>query len=155
VEKGGGCIDPHGYDAGKKIKGKKRHILVDTAGLLMHAIVNTADIQDLDGGLLLLSTLFEVLRFLRRIFADGGYQSPRFEQGAAQLLMQMQVEIVKRSDSASGFVDLPRRWVVECTYAWLNRCRRLAKDFENQTCNAFAFLKLVSIRLVLRKPCNY
>ena len=134
----------------------------------MHAIVHPADIQDpvgdsaaaslresRDGGLLLLSTLFGSFPFLRKMFADGGYQGPRFEQGAAQFLTQMQVEIVKRSDSTSGFVVLPRRWVVERTFAWLNRCRRLAKDFENQTRNALAFLKLASIRLMLRKLCNH
>ena len=121
----------------------------------MHAIVHPADIQDRDGGLLLLSTLFGLFPFHRKMFADGGYQGTRFEQGAAQFLTQMQVEIVKRSDSTSGFVVLPRRWVVERTFAWLNRCRRLAKAFENQTRNALAFLKLASIRLMLRKLCNH
>jgi len=154
AEKGGAKIDPHGYDAGKKIKGKKRHILVDTEGLLMHAIVHPADVQDRDGGLLLISTLFGLYPFLRKIFADGGYQGPVFEQATAALLADVEVEIVKRSDAAKGFVVLPRRWVVERTFAWLNRCRRLAKDFENRTRNALAFLQLASIRLMMRKLCN-
>ena len=128
--------------------------MVDTEGLLMHAIVHPADIQDRDGGVLLISTLFGLYPFLRKLFADGGYQGPIFEQGAGRLLTQMRVEIVKRSDAAKGFVVLPRRWVVERTFAWLNRCRRLAKDFENKTRNALAFLKLASIRLMTRKLCN-
>ena len=86
--------------------------------------------------------------------ADGGYQGPRFEQAIARVFPQLEVEIVKRSDAASGFKVLPRRWVVERTFAWLNRCRRLCKDFENLTRNALAFLRLASIRLMLRKVCN-
>jgi len=120
----------------------------------MHAIVHSADIQDRDGGVLLIGTLFGLYPFLGKLFADGGYQGPIFEQGAGEFLKQMHVEIVKRSDSANGFVVLPRRWVVERTFAWLNRCRRLAKDFENRTRNALAFLKLASIRLMTRKLCN-
>jgi transposase len=121
----------------------------------MHAIVHPADIQDRDGGVLLMSTLFGLYPFLQKLFADGGYQGPVFEQGTAKLLTEMQIEIVKRSDTVKGFVVLPRRWVVERTFAWLNRCRRLAKDFENRTRNALAFLKLASIRLMLRKLCNH
>ena len=88
------------------------------------------------------------------MFADGGDQGPCFEQSAAKSLTTIRVEIVKRSDAAKGFVVLPRRWVGERTLAWLNRCRRLAKDVENRTRNALAFLKLASIRLMLRKLCN-
>lgn len=120
----------------------------------MHAIVHPADIQDRDGGVLLITTLFGLYPSLRKLFADGGYQGPVFEQGAGKFLTQMRVEIIKRSDSAKGFVVLPRRWVVERTFAWLNRCRRLAKDFENRTRNGLAFLKLASIRLMTRKLCN-
>jgi len=152
--KGGTCIDPSGYDAGKKVKGKKRHILVDTLGLLLHAIVHPADIQDREGGVLLLSTLFGLHPFLLKLFADAGYQGPRFAVAMAKRLPQLAVEIVKRSDQAKGFEVLPMRWVVERTLAWLNRCRRLAKDFENLTDNALAFLRLASIRLMLRRLCN-
>jgi transposase len=120
-------IDPSGYDAGKKIKGKKRHILVDTLGLLLHAIVHPADVQDRDGGALLLSTLFGMYPFLLKLFADAGYQGPQFADAVAKRLPQLAVEIVKRSDQAKGFEVLPMRWVVERTLAWLNRCRRLAR----------------------------
>ena len=150
----GGHADPHGYDAGKKIKGKKRHILVDTAGLLLHAIVHPADIQDRDGGVLVMSSMFGLFPFLKKLFADAGYQGPKFATGTAEVWPDLAIEIVKRSDTARGFKLLPRRWVVERTFAWLNRCRRLAKDFENRTRNALAFLTLASIRLMLRKLCN-
>jgi transposase len=160
--KRGACIDPPGYDAGKKIKGKKRHILVDTVGLLLHAVVHPADMQDRDRGVLLLSTLFgmyiplipTMYPFLVKLFADAGYQGPQFATAVVEVLPHLSVEIVKRSDRANGFVVLPMRWVVERTLAWLNRCRRLAKDFENLSRNALAFLQLVSIRLMLRKLCN-
>ena len=149
--KRGAQIDPNGYDAGKKIKGKKRHILVDTVGLLLHAVVHKADIQDRDGGVLVLETLFGMFPFLKKLFADGGYQGPQFRKALARILPQLKTEIIKRSDRAKGFEILPRRWVVERTFAWLNRCRRLAKDWENLTRNALAFLRLASVRLMLRK----
>lgn len=152
--KRGASIDPHGYDAGKKIKGKKRHILVDTQGLLLHAIVHAADLQDRDGGALLLATLFGLFPFLLKLYADGGYQGPEFQQAVGKILRQVNIEIVKRSDQAKGFVVLPKRWIVERTLAWLNRCRRLAKDWENLNRKALAFLRLASIRLMLRKLCN-
>ena len=76
--KGGASIDPSGFDAGKKIKGKKRHILVDTQGLLMHAVVHAADIQDRDGGALVMATLFGMFPFLLKLYADGGYRGPEF-----------------------------------------------------------------------------
>lgn len=154
AEKGGACIDPHGYDAGKKIKGKKRHILVDTVGLLLHAIVHPADIQDRDGGVLVMATLFGMFPFLKTLFADSGYQGPKFAKALAKVLPHLDVEIVKRSDRISGFVVLPKRWIVERTIAWLNRCRRLAKDWENLNRKALSFLRLASIRLMLRKLCN-
>jgi transposase len=154
VEKGGACIDPNGYDAGKKINGKKRHILVDTQGLLMHAVVHAADIQDRDGGILVLASMFGLYPFLKKLFADAGYQGPKFRSALATVLPRLSVEIVKRSDAAKGFELLPRRWVVERTLAWINRCRRLAKDFENLNRTALAFIRLASIRLMLRKLSN-
>ena len=105
--KGGIRIDPSGYDAGKKVTGKKRHILVDTLGLLLHAIVHPADIQDRDGGVLLLSTLFGMYPFLAKLFADAGYQGPQFAAAVATHLPHLAIEIVKRSDQAKGFVVLP------------------------------------------------
>jgi putative transposase len=151
AEKGGRA---NGYDAGKKIKGKKRHILVDTVGLLLHAIVHPADIQDRDGGVLVMATLFGMFPFLKTLFADSGYQGPKFAKALAKVLPHLDIEIVKRSDQVSGFVVLPKRWIVERTIAWLNRCRRLAKDWENLNRKALSFLRLASIRLMLRKLCN-
>jgi transposase len=117
-------------------------------------VVHPADIQDRDGGVLVLSTLFGLYPFLRKLFADAGYQGPKFATGSAAAFPGLSIEIVKRSDAVDGFKVLPRRWVVERTFAWLNRCRRLAKDFENRTYNALAFLQLASIRLMLRKLFN-
>ena len=123
-------------------------------GLLLHAIVHPADIQDRDGGVLVLSTLCGMYPFLLKLFADGGYQGPQFKVAVAKVLPQLSIEIVKRSDQANGFEVIPKRWVVERTLAWLGRCRRLAKDFENLTRMAVAFLRLASIRLMLRRLCN-
>src|ERR1700730_10928466 len=152
--KRGATIDPAGFDAGKKIKGKKRHILVDTQGLLMHALVHAADVQDRDGGALVMATLFGMFPFLLKLYADGGYQGPIFQSAVRKILRQIDVEIVKRSDIAKGFAVLPKRWIVERTIAWLNRCRRLAKDWECLNRKALAFLRLASIRLMLRKLCQ-
>src|ERR1700745_2885332 len=118
--KRGACIDPHGFDAGKLIKGKKRHILVDTLGLLLHAIVHSAGIQDRDGGILLQATLFGQFPFLETLFADSAYQGPIFANALVKILPGLETEIVRRSDHAKGFVRLPKRWIVERTIAWLN-----------------------------------
>jgi len=122
--------------------------------LLLHAIVHPADIQDRDGGLLLLASLFGMYPFLKKLFADGGYQGPVFQKALAKILPQLETEIVKRSDQVKGFVVMPKRWIVERTIAWINRCRRLAKDWENLNRKGLAFLRLASIRLMLRKLCN-
>src|SRR6202011_2663743 len=132
-------------------KGKKRHILVDTTGLLMHAIVHAADIQDRDGGVMLMATLFGMYPFLLKLYADGGYQGPVFQNAVREIMAEVNVEIVKRSDQAKGFVVLPKRWVVERTLAWLNRCRRLAKDWECLNRKARAYVLLASIRLMVRR----
>jgi transposase len=152
--KGGSAIDPHGYDAGKKINGKKRHVLVDTLGLMLHAIVHAADIQDRDGGGVVMKTLFDRFPFLTKLFADGGYQGPVFAKAAQTAIRGLSVDIVKRSDAARGFEVLPKRWVVERSFAWFGRCRRLAKDFENLNRTALAFLRLASIRMMLRRICR-
>jgi transposase len=120
----------------------------------MHAIVHPADIQDRDGGALVLATLFGLFPFLRKLFADGGYQGKQFHAAQTKALPHLRTEIMKRSEVARGFVVLPRRWVVERTFAWLGRCRRLAKDWENLNRSALVFLRLASIRLMLRKLCN-
>ena len=117
-------------------------------------MVHPADIQDRDGGVLVLATLFGMFPFLQKLFADAGYQGPQFHAAAATVLPKLSIEIVKRSDQAKGFEVLPKRWVVERTFAWLGRCRRLAKDFENLTRTAVAFIRLASIQLMLRRLCN-
>jgi putative transposase len=150
----GAFIDSHGFDAGRLIKGKKRHILVDMQGLLLHAIVHAAGVQDRDGGIWLLATLFGQFPFLAKLFADSAYAGSIFHTALAKVLPNLKTEIVRRSDRTKGFVPLPKRWIVERTIAWLNRCRRLAKDWENLNRNALAFLKLASTRLMLRKLCN-
>jgi transposase len=120
----------------------------------MHAIVHGADIQDRDGGELLVATLFGLYPFLLKLYADRGYQGAQFQQALKTILARVNLEIVKRSDQATRFVVLPKRWIVERTFAWLGRCRRLAKDWECLNRKALAFLKLASIRLMLRKLCN-
>lgn len=120
----------------------------------MQAIVHAADIQDRDCGAMLMASLFGLYPFLLKLFADGGYQGPQFQSGLRAAHAKVEVEVVKRSDQAKGFSVLPRRWVVERTFAWLNRCRRLAKDWENLTDRALAFLQLASIRLMVRRLCN-
>ena len=123
-------------------------------GLLLQALVTPADVQDRDGGIALLSTLFGLFPFLEKLFADSAYQGPVFQAALASILPNIETQIVKRSDTAKGFVVAPKRWIVERSIGWLNRCRRLAKDWENLNLSALVFLRLASIRLMLRKLCN-
>jgi len=121
----------------------------------MHAVVHAADVQDRDGGVLVMATLFGLYPFLLKLYADSGYAGPKFQAGLARACREVNVEIIKRSDAATGkFVVLPKRWIVERTIAWLNRCRRLAKDWERLNRNAVAFLQWASVRLMLRKLCR-
>jgi transposase len=120
----------------------------------LHAIVDAADVQDRDGGALLMASLFGAFPFLIMLYADGGYQGPDFQSAMKRILARVNVEIVKRSDQTQGFVVLPKRWIVERTFAWLGRCRRLVKDWECLDHKALVFLRLASIRLMLRKLCN-
>lgn len=103
---------------------------------------------------MLLAPLFGLHPFLKKLFADAAYQGPVFRDGAARAVPTIDIEIVKRSDHARGFTVLPKRWIVERTIAWLNRCRRLAKDWENFNRKGLAFLRLASIRFMLRRLCN-
>jgi transposase len=121
---------------------------------LLHAIVHAADIQDRDGGVMLLGTMFGLHPFLKKLFADAAYQGPEFRNSLASVLPCVETEIVKRSDYAKGFEVLPKRWIVERTIAWLNRCRRLAKDWECFNRKSLAFIRLASIRFMLRRLCN-
>jgi transposase len=141
---------PRGYDAGKKIKGRKRHLLTDTTGLLVAAIVHPADVQDRDGAPLLLAAVRSAFPWLRHIFADAAYAGAKLEQALAKL-GNWTLEIVRRCDAAKGFQLLPRRWVVERTIAWLNRNRRLAKDFEATIESAQAWLMIASVKLLSRR----
>jgi transposase len=120
----------------------------------LHAQVHSADVQDRDGGIMVMATLFDKFPFLKLLIADSAYQGPKFATALAHVRPNLNVEIVKRSDRANGFVVLPKRWIVERSIAWLNRCRRLAKDWENLNRKALAFLRLASIRCMLRKLCN-
>jgi transposase len=132
LQKSGGL---RGYHAGKKLKGRTRHILTDTQGFLVHAIVHSADIQGAAGAPDLLASIRYSFPWLRHVFADGGYAGDKLRKALTKI-GQWKIEIIKRSERVKGFVVLPRRWVVERTFAWLNRNRRLAKDFENSIASA-------------------
>ena len=143
---GGG---PAGYDAGKKVRGRKRHILTDTRGNVLDAMVHKADIQDRDGAPALIESARESYPSLTRLFADGGYAGEKLASAVAHI-EGLAIEIVRRADSMAGFVVLPKRWVVERTFAWLNRCRRLAKDWEATIASSEAWLLIASIRRSVR-----
>ena len=150
TESGGVC----GYDAGKKIKGRKRHIVTDTLGFLIFVLIHAADVQDRDGAVRVLKAIRRRFPWLRHIFADGGYSGDKLK-AAMRGHGQWTIEIVKRSDTAKGFVLLPRRWVVERTFAWLGRCRRLAKDWEKSLESATAWTQIASIRMLTRRIARY
>ena len=141
---------PRGFDAGKKIKGRKRHLLTDTAGILIAGIVHEASIQDRDGAPALLGLIRSAFPWLRHVFADGGYAGNKL-RNALGAIGRWTIEIVKRSDATKGFKLLPRRWVVERTIAWLNRNRRLAKDFEATIESAETWLMIASVKLLSRR----
>ena len=138
---------PRGFDAGKLVKGRKRHILTDTGGLLVAATVHAASIQDRDGAVPLIASVKHLCPWLRHIVADGGYAGPKLKEALGKL-GKWTIEIIKRSDHAKGFVLLPKRWVVERTLAWLGRNRRLAKDFEATIASSTAWVYIASIRLI-------
>lgn len=147
-----------GYDAGKKVKGRKLHALVDTLGLPMRVVVHSAGIQDRDGAGLVLDKIRHRFPWLELVWADGGYNARQVDQAVAKV-PTLRIEIVKRSDDMTGFVVLPRRWVVERTFSWFGRNRRLAcakrmpciKDYENLADTLLAFVTLASIQLALRR----
>jgi transposase len=143
-----------GFDAGKKVKGRKRHILTDTCGYLIFILVHAADIQDRDGAVDVLKAVRFRFPWLRHVFADGGYAGDKLTQ-AIKDHGDWTIEIIKRSDTAKGFVLLPRRWVVERTFAWLGRCRRLAKDWETSIASSTAWAHIASIRMLTRRTARY
>ena len=140
---------PRGYDAGKKVKGRKRHLLVDTLGLILAVVVHPANIQDRDGAKLVFEKVRGKFRRLSLVWADGGY--------AGQLIQWLAdfchwtLQIVKRCDKATGFHVLPRRWVVERTFGWIGRCRRLSKDYEADPRSSEAMVYIAMIQLMLRR----
>src|SRR5271166_5155306 len=140
---------PRGYDAGKRSKGRKRHILVDTLGLLLAVVVHPANVQDRDGARELLRTARRSFPFIERVFADAGYQGAKMAKVVADTGCWA-IEIVKRSD-LHKFVVLPKRWIVERTFAWISRYRRLARDFERYAATVAAFVLLAMIRIMLRR----
>lgn len=143
-----------GYDAGKKINGRKRHIVTDTLGLMVGLVVHSAGVQDRDGAPGVLRSIRHSYPWLHHVFADGGYSGPKL-RGALSRAGSWKLQIVKRSDAAKGFVVLPRRWVVERTFAWLGRCRRLAKDWERSIASAEAWAFVAHIRLLTRRLARH
>jgi transposase len=140
---------PRGFDAGKKVNGRKRHLVTDTLGLPLALTVHPADIQDRDGLALVCARLRRRFPWLAHLFADGGYQGA--VAAAAAAAERLRLEIVKRPADLKGFAVLPRRWVVERSFAWLSRNRRLAKDFERLIEVSTAMVILAIIQLLLRR----
>jgi len=138
-----------GFDAGKRIKGRKCHIITDTCGNMIACRVHTANIQDRDGAPGVFSKLRREAPRMRHVFTDGGYAGTKL-RGTLVSLGRWTLQIIKRSDAATGFEVLPRRWVVERTFAWLGRCRRLARDWEKPIENAEAWVLIAHIRRMTR-----
>jgi len=147
--------DPHGgdvgYDAAKRIKGRKRHLLVDTLGLLLGIEITPASTPERDGAKTLLQSVLQGFAWLRLMWVDGGYNGPNFAQWVKGLRPKLKVEVVKRSDDTTGFAVLPRRWVVERTFGWFMRHRRLVRDYETSPDSAKAFAYIAMIRIQLRR----
>lgn len=141
---------PRGYDAGKKIMGRKRHAMVDTDGRALELIVHPADVQDRDGAVPLLKRSRRRHPFVELAYADSAYNSPRVADATS-----ICIEIVRKFADQTGFAVHPRRWVVERTFAWLNRNRRLAKDFEHTIRSATAFLYAAAVMLLIRRLARY
>jgi putative transposase len=138
-----------GFDAGKKINGRKRHILVDTLGLMIAVVVTTACVQDRDGLKKLLRTFGVHRKKLKKIWVDGGYRGEIIEWVKSRF--RYALEVVLRSDDVKGFVVLPKRWIVERTFAWINNHRRLSKDYERYRKTSETMIQIAMIRLMLRR----
>jgi transposase len=136
---------PRGDDAAKKVKGRKRHVVTGTSGLLVGVAVHPADIQDRDDAGLVLRAIHDLFPWLRHLSADSAYNGTALRQALAQY-GEWTIEIVKRTAEAAGFQLLPWRWVVERTLAWLNRNRRLAKDFEAMLASATTWIYSLRFR---------
>lgn len=139
-----------GYDAGKKVTGRKRHIVVDTLGFLLEVVVHAANIQDRDGAKLVLSKLSaDTKRCLKKLWADSGYRGQLVTWVRKNI--KAVLDIVQRDPHTKGFAVVPHRWVVERTFAWLGRNRRLSKDYERTIASSEAFIYLASIKLLLAR----
>jgi transposase len=139
-----------GYDAGKRMKGRKIHALVDTEGLPLRVVVHSAGMQDRDGAALVLDRIRARFPWLELVWADAGYDARQVKAAVAKLPI-LRMEIVRRSDDHKGFKVQPRRWVVERTFSWIGRNRRLAKDYENLATTLAAFVTIAAISLALRR----
>ena len=140
-----------GYDAAKRIKGRKRHLLVDTLGLLLGIEITPADVPEREGAQALLARVLLWCSWLRLMWVDGGYSGPAFAEWVKTQRPKLHVEVVKRSDDLKGFHILPRRWVVERTFGWLMRHRRLVRDYEKTESSAAAWTYIAMIRIQLRR----
>jgi len=140
-----------GYDAAKRIKGRKRHLLVDTLGLVLGVAVTPASTPEREGAQAVLERPLKWFARLRRLWVDGGYTGEAFAEWVKDRRPKLEVEVVKRSDDTTGFKVLPRRWVVERTFGWLMRHRRLARDYEKTESSAEALVYLTMIRIQLRR----
>lgn len=138
-----------GYDSAKQVKGRKRHLLVDTLGLVMQALVTEADMQDRDGAKRLMVLVWGLFPRLRKLWADGAYRGSLLEW--VKQFCRLDLEIVERAPDMVGFHLLPRRWVVERTFAWLSRCRRLSKDYEYYPQSSEAMIYVTMVRLMTRR----
>jgi transposase len=149
--KSAGHGGPVGYDAAKRIKGRKRHVLVDTLGLLLGVAVTSASSTERAGAQVVLGRVLTWLTWLRLLWVDGGYTGATFANWVKELRPKLAVEVVKRSDPTAGFKVLPRRWVVERTFGWLMHHRRLARDYETSETSAEAWVFIAMIRIQLRR----
>ncbi len=140
---------PRGFDAGKQCAGRKRHVLVDTLGLLFVVVVTAAVVQDRDGARLVLARRRSAWKTVRRIWVDGAYRGHLVDW--AWRHARLTREVVRRSDTQRGFVVLPRRWVVERTVAWRSQARRLSKDHEALPSRSEAIIYITMIRLMLQR----
>ncbi len=142
---------PSGYDAGKKIKGRKRHIAVDVEGTPIAVRVHAADVQDRDGAPDVILEMLEKAPEVTRLWADSGYKGKKLRATLAEMGVPEALEIVERPKGTKGFTVLYRRWVVERTFAWMSRCRRLAKDFERTLASSVAWAQLAACRFLARR----
>lgn len=145
------CGGPAGYDAGKKIKGRKRHLAVDAEGSPIVIMVHEASVQDRDGAPAVILGLREKAPTVTKLWADGGYQGPKLAAKLQDLGLADLLEIVEKPKDSKGFTVLYRRWVVERTFAWMSRCRRLAKDFERSLESSLAWVQLAACRFLMRR----